>query len=578
MDSEEINAIAVRLTQQWKNLIKSRLLKRSNHFLQSLEAKSRTVFPYEIQKLQDKALDIIPLQRFYEEVEDLEGPLQDLVIQRLLHWFKTEFFKWVNNAPCDYCQNTQTVSCGNALPTQEELQYGAQVIETYLCSACKRVTRFPRYNDPEKLLETRRGRCGEWANCFTLCCRAVGSEARIVYDSTDHVWTEVYSEEEERWIHCDACEEAWDKPLLYSVGWNKKLNYCIAFSVNEAIDVTKRYTNNWPEVLKRRNQVGEVELSMFLDDLTTKLQNRLDLSTKNTLNQRRVKELMELEEESKKVVKREELDGRKSGSLAWRTSRGETSVTMNKINSSLKAYPVVVSTDKWILLGSAHVQKESSSFLSDSPVIRITKAVPDQIGAAYQRQKIQLDNTLKGIEIEFAFRITDNNGFPVENGADGFAFVIQAQDENALGEGGCELGYGGIKNSFAVEFDTYQSKDRCNDPSGNHISVQARPMPFMNSAHHDYSLGHTSNIPLLQSGQWFKSKIRLFDSGDIEIGLGEPSDKEYIKVLEIHNQNFKKYISNDFKQAWVGFTASTGGLSQNHDVQLISIIEYRTAL
>lgn len=150
-------------------------------------------------------------------------------------------------------------------------------------------------SDPRKLLETKRGRCGEWANvsqnglcelelimhhqCFTLCCRAVGAQARIVYDSTDHVWTEVYSEFEQRWIHCDSCEEAWDsvqsffsvyyeiltlfcQPLLYSLGWNKKLSYCIAFSTVEALDVTKRYTQGWSDVLKRRNQVREIELAL----------------------------------------------------------------------------------------------------------------------------------------------------------------------------------------------------------------------------------------------------------------------------------------------------------------------------
>lgn len=66
-------------------------------------------------------------------------------------------------------------------------------MELYQCNFCQNKTRFVRYNDPEKLLQTRVGRCGEWANCFTLCCRALGYKTRYVYDFTDHVWSEVYS-------------------------------------------------------------------------------------------------------------------------------------------------------------------------------------------------------------------------------------------------------------------------------------------------------------------------------------------------------------------------------------------------
>lgn len=55
-------------------------------------------------------MDNIPLQKLYEEAEMIieergEGSLEDQVIQRLLHWFKTDFFTWVDNAPCDNCHN-----------------------------------------------------------------------------------------------------------------------------------------------------------------------------------------------------------------------------------------------------------------------------------------------------------------------------------------------------------------------------------------------------------------------------------------------------------------------------------------
>jgi peptide-N4-(N-acetyl-beta-glucosaminyl)asparagine amidase len=126
-----------------------------------------------------------------------------------------------------------------------------------MCSVCNQSTRFPRYNQVMKLCETRTGRCGEWANCFTGICIALGHDARQVLDWTDHVWTEVYIKTESRWVHMDACENAYDSPKMYERGWGKKLTYCVAFSGYEVMDVTPRYILNRLNNRMRRQEVPE---------------------------------------------------------------------------------------------------------------------------------------------------------------------------------------------------------------------------------------------------------------------------------------------------------------------------------
>lgn len=239
-------------------------------FLSRLVSGLRHVEQYEDPRVQRTAVSKMPLADMRRRAEDKAShsgaSTADCLTLELLAWFKKDFFRWCNQPKCPTC-NGKTVSSGYGQPTPEEARYQAGRVELYRCSTCGAETRFPRYNDPGKLLETRVGRCGEWANCFTLCCKAAGFEARHVVDWTDHVWTEVYSVSQQRWLHCDPCENVCDKPLMYEAGWKKKLSYVIGFSKDEVIDVTWRYSAKHEEVISRRTECPEDWLAKTLYSL-----------------------------------------------------------------------------------------------------------------------------------------------------------------------------------------------------------------------------------------------------------------------------------------------------------------------
>jgi hypothetical protein len=81
----------------------------------------------------------------------------------------------------------------------------------------------------------------------------------------------------------------------------------------------------------------------------------------------------------------------------------------------------------------------------------------------------------------------------------------------------------------------------------------------------------------MNSGTWFYARIHLLvkqnaiivslsDEGDEQIGTGIKLEP----VLTIKNINISEYLGRD-AEAWIGFTASTGGLVQSHQIKLGSV-------
>jgi hypothetical protein len=204
-----------------------------------------------------------------------------------------------------------------------------------------------------------------------------------------------------------------------------------------------------------------------------------------------------------------------------------------------------------------------SAGIAEGRILRLTKARTNQSGAAWLIEKQPVAG---GFDTTFEFQLTAQGG--LGPGADGFAFVLQNAGPSALGGRGSVGGFAvadpnyhhdpGIPWSIAVFFDTFQNTAE-GDPSGNYIALRTsgRPGEMKWPAER---LAFTPNLHVVLKDRQAHTARVLYQPPSLSVyldGAAEP-------VLEARVD--LSIVLDALGRAWVGFTASTGGGYENHDI------------
>jgi len=305
--------------------VNTKILSRSFDFEHSIKFGLQRVKQYDEKVVKDKILNLLPLEELKEDAkknsENSGLHFKDEFVKSLLKWFRYKFFSWCDQPICTNCNSKSGAYFKTEPPSDEEKCWLASRTEVYKCNSCQNFNRFPRYNNPLKLCETKTGRCGEWANVFGCILKSLDYEVRFVDNFEDHVWNEYYSESLRRWVHVDSCETAWDTPLMYEQGWGRNMTFILAHSTSGIYDVTRRYVKDWNLIAGRRSNNEIDKLNKFLEIHNNILRENTPPEMFEDLYNRDMAEQCELLR--LKDIKEAEFIGRQSGCEEWRKDRGE---------------------------------------------------------------------------------------------------------------------------------------------------------------------------------------------------------------------------------------------------------------
>lgn len=187
-------------------------------------------------------------------------------------------------------------------------------------------------------------------------------------------------------------------------------------------------------------------------------------------------------------------------------------------------------------------------------VLRVTPATFSQSGSVFSQTSIPL-GAGNAFSTFFSFRIQNAGGIGDGDGAgaDGITFTVQPNAATAGGGGG-GIGYQGIPNSVAVEFDTFDNGVGAGDPNGNHVGV-------------DLNGSVNSVIALPVPGRMNDGNVWYawvdYNGSVLEMRLSTTSQRPAGATLA-YTVNLASVIGGT--QAFVGFTSGTGAAFGDHDV------------
>jgi len=141
-------------------------------------------------------------------------------------------------------------------------------------------------------------------------------------------------------------------------------------------------------------------------------------------------------------------------------------------------------------------------------------------------------------------------------GADGFAFVIQGGAAPVTGMQGGQIGYGGVSNSLAVEFDTFSS-----GISGDYHELAVHSGGRgRNNSDAARRLAETASVPDFADTAEHLALVS-YRPGSLRVYIDDLATPRLTVPVQLDT-----LLDLPDGTAWIGFTAATGSDTENHDI------------